>query len=131
MTPKRKKLFAAGLVSISLLFGIGVPWFLFFDGGYHAELWLARFDRATWIENKMDGMQSPRRLMVKSLVRRLNPGMSRVEVEQLIGRPDYERSGWQAYRIGYPRWAAFCLDYDLFEVYYEADRLVRMRVRST
>ncbi|MBU4271622.1 MAG: outer membrane protein assembly factor BamE [Planctomycetes bacterium] len=130
MTPKQKKLLSVGFVLISLLFGVGVPWFLFFGGGYQAELWLARFDRAAWIENKMEKMQSPRRPMVKSLMRQLKPGMSRREVEELIGKPDYEHRGWHSYRIGYPRWQA-SLDYDVFEVYYEREQLVKMRVRNT
>jgi len=131
MTPKQKKRLSVALILVSVLFGAGILWFLHFDGGYQAELWLARFDRPAWIENKMDGVRSPRRPMVKSLMRQLRPGMSREQVEGIIGKPDYEYSGWQAYGIGFPRWAAFCLDCDVFEVYYEADRLARMRVRST
>lgn len=130
MTPKRKKMFSVGLLTISLLVGALVLWFLFLDGGYQAELWLSRFDRAAWIENKMEKRQSPRRAMVKSLMGQLRPGMSRGEVEELIGRPDYELSGWHCYDIGYPRWA-FRLDYDVFEVYYEREQLAKMRVRST
>jgi hypothetical protein len=131
MKPRRKKQIAVGFAIVSVLFGVGTPWFLFFGGGYHAELWLARFDQRAWNENQVQGMQSPRRPMVKALMRRLTMGMNRLEVETLIGKPDYEMMGWQAYKIGYPRWAAFCLDYDVFEVSYEADRLVRMRVRNT
>jgi hypothetical protein len=132
MTPRRKKQIVVGFaIVLSLLLSIGTSWFVFFGGGYHAELWLAGFDQQVWKENQMQGMQSPRRPMVKSLMRRLPRGLSRLEVEALIGKPDYEMMGWQAYKIGYPRWAAFCLDYDVFEVSYQADRLVRMRVRNT
>lgn len=78
----------------------------------------------------MAGTQSPRRPMIKSLMRQLRPGMNRSDVENLIGRPDYVQDGWQAYKIGYPRWQ-FSLDYDVFEVSYEQEKLVRMRVRNT
>ena len=130
MTPKQKKMLSVGLIFISLLFAVVPWWFLFGGGGYQAELWLARFDRAAWIENKMEEMRSPRRPMVKSLMRQLKPGMSRQEVEKLIGKPDYERGGWHSYDIGYPRWQ-LSFDYDVFEVSYEREQLVKMRVRNT
>ena len=131
MPPRRRRQIAWGLAAVSALFGVGTPWFLLFGGGYQAELWLARYDQGAWIANRMEGRQSPRRPMVKSLMRRLKPGMSRRAVEDLIGKPDHERAGWHIYDIGYPRWDAFALDYDVFEVRYEHEQLVGMRVRST
>lgn len=131
MLPIRRRQLAGGFAAVSVLFGVGTPWFLLFGGGYQAELWLARFDRGAWVANQIEGRQSPRRPMVKSLVRRLDLGMSRREVEELIGKPDFEREGWHQYDIGYPRWDAFALDYDVFEVRYQDEQLVDMRVRST
>jgi hypothetical protein len=131
MTRKRKTQLAVGFAVVSVLFVVGVPWFFLFDGAYQTELWLARFDRAAWIENRTEGLYSPRRPMVRSLMRQLKLGMSREEVEGLIGKPDYEMEGWQSYSIGFPRWAGACLDPDVFEVQYERGRLVSMRVRNT
>jgi hypothetical protein len=108
----------------------GAIWFWFFRGDYESELWLARFNQAVWLENKMDGIYSPRRPMTRSVMRHLARGMTRQQVEALLGSANYERRGWQAYDIGYPRWA-FALDYDVFEVRYEHERLVEMRIRST
>ncbi len=130
MTTRRKKLFIAALVVFAAA-DFGIVWFFFFRGGYHTELWLGQFNQAVWLENKSEGIHSPRRPMVKAVMRRLAPGMSRQEVEALVGPPDYEMRGWQAYQIGYPRWAAFALDYDVLEIRYEQERLVEMRVRST
>lgn len=133
MTTKRTKLFVAGILAILILVlaNVGIRWFFFSRGGYHAELWLGRFDQAVWLENKAEGMHSPRRPMVKAVMRRLAPGMTRQQVEALLGPPDYEMRGWQAYHVGYPRWAVFALDYDVFEVRYEEESLIEMRVRST
>jgi hypothetical protein len=131
MTPTRKQRLCLAFLFVSILFEAGVPWFFFFKGGYHTELWLARFDRPAWIENRMEGMHSPRRPMVKSLMRKLKRGMTRDQVESLIGKPDYEHTGWEAYKIGFPRWGVLYFDYDVFEVYFERDHLVSMRVRNT
>jgi len=76
MTPSRRKQLGTVLAVVVVLFGAGVAWFFLFGGGYHAELWLGRFDQATWIDNRMEGTHSPRRPMVRSLMRRLKPGMS-------------------------------------------------------
>jgi hypothetical protein len=132
MTTKRKKLVVAAILLLALaLANAGFIWFSFFRGGYQAELWLGRFDQGVWLENKSDGMHSPRRPMVKAVMRRLAPGMTRQQVEALLGPASYNMRGWQAYHVGYPRWAAFALDHDVFEVRYEQERLVEMRVRST
>ena len=126
MTSRRK----AVLVASELLLAFVIVWFYWLRGGYQVELWLARFDQRVWAENQMQGMRSPRRPMVKSLVRLLHRGMSRSDVESIIGKPDYEMRGWQAYKIGYPRWWA-TFDYDVFEVLYERDHLMDTRVRNT
>ena len=131
MRPKLKKWIGRWLVGISLLLPVGVIWFCFLGGGYHAEFWLARFDRSAWVENRTKGLHSPRRSMIKSLMRHLKPGMSRKEVEGFIGKPDRENAGWQTYMIGFPRWDAFYFDPDVFEVLYEDGRLAGMRVRNT
>ena len=128
MATRRKKLFVAAFL---ILANVGIVWFLFFRGGYVTELWLERFDHAVWIENKTEGRRSPRRPMVKSVMRHLVPGMTHQQVEALLGPADYEMLGWRAYHVGYPRWTAFALDYDVFEVRYEHERLIEMRVRST
>jgi len=128
MTTRRKQLFLAALV---ILPAIGIIWLDFLGGGYHAELWLKRFDQSVWLENKTEGLYSPRRPMVKSVMRHLKLGMARQEVEKLLGPADRERWGWQAYHIGFPRWETFALDADVFELRYEHGRLVEMRIQST
>ena len=45
MAPRPRQQIAWGCFAISVLFGMGTLWFLFFGGGYQAELWLARYDR--------------------------------------------------------------------------------------
>ena len=133
MRPELKKRLSLGLIGVSLVCGaLGGFWFCFLGGAYELELWSARFDSDKWIQNKRtDQMYSCRRPMAKSLMRQLKPGASREEVEKLIGKPDRVAQGWQAYNIGFPRWDAFYLDNDVFEVLYEHNRLVRTRVRST
>jgi hypothetical protein len=133
MRPKVKKRLSLWLIGFLLICAaIGAIWFCFLGGGYELELWQARFDSDKWIQNtRTDRIYSCRRPMVKSLMRQLKPGMSREEVEKLIGKPDYARDGWPAYNIGFPRWDPFYLDNDVFEVLYEHDHLVRTRVRNT
>jgi hypothetical protein len=130
MSTKRNKLFLITIL-ILLLADAGIVWFFFFRGGYHVELWLGRFDQTVWLENKTEGRYSPRRPMVRAVMRRLEPGMTRQQLESLLGPADYERRGWQAYRVGHPRWAAFNFDYDVLEIRYEHERLVEVRVRNT
>jgi len=129
MTTRRKNLLVAALV---VLLTIGLIWFGFFGGGYHLELWLGRFNQSVWLENKTEGRHSPRRPMVKSLMRHLALGMTRQQVEALLGPATYQsQADWQTYDVGYPRWDPFALDHDVFEVRYEHNRLVEMRVRNT
>ena len=57
--------------------------------------------------------------------------MSRLEAEELIGKPDYKRAGLAGIPDRVPTVGCFFLDYDVFEVRYEHEQLVSMRVRST
>ncbi len=117
---------------LGLALGFAIPnWFFFGRGGYNAEFYLRSFDESTWRANKMDGLHSPRRQMVRSLMKRLEVGMDRKTVEEILGTPDYIMLGWQSYRIGHPHWSAFAIDHDVFEIRYEKERLIEMRVRST
>lgn len=129
MTAKRKQFI---VVSLVVLASVGFIWFCIFGGGYHVELWLGRFDQSVWLENKTEGRHSPRRPMVKSLMRHLTPGMTRQQVETLLGPASYQvHADWQTYDVGHPRWDPFALDHDVFEVRYEQERLVEMRFRNT
>ena len=51
-----------------------------------------RFDRARWIAVAgQGGVRNPRQRMVKDLMRRyLRNGMTKHEVRQLLGKPDYD-----------------------------------------
>ena len=83
-----------------------------------------RFDAEVWKAQRFSGARdNPRAAMTADLRPRLTPGMTRAEVEALLGGPDSEeRAGVARYSLG----AGYGVDYDYFTVHYDpAGRLVR------
>lgn len=88
------------------------------------------FNSQVWKAHRFSAERdNPRGPMVPDLRPRLHPGMTRAEVEALLGPPDAQRGpGRSDYAIGVP---GYGVDYDHFVVEYDAaGRLTRTFVAT-
>jgi hypothetical protein len=100
--------------------------------GYRAEFWMREFDADTW-RNESDHLaHTERRKMIRDLTRNhLHTGMTREDVEALLGKPTWESPDRAKYWLGYPRWHP-TFDHDVLEVFYdESGKMTDFRVRNT
>lgn len=107
---------------VALVIGICVLLVLVVGVWRHAHRTV--FDRAIWLSaSGTDRTDNPRRPMAEDLQRRLlHKGMTRRQVEAIIGKPDstseYDRErGIEDYRLGY--WSFLGDDVSDLQVYYD------------
>ena len=87
--------------------------------GFDAALWKAQHDRDETLEN-------PRASMVGSLIDvRLQTGMTRAAVLELLGPPEFQRNGNDYYTLGR---APYGIDYEYLVVHYEQDKVTLAKV---
>ena len=88
-----------------------------------------KFNRDLWHQyDNNDDPDNPRASMVSDLRwRYLDTGMTRAEVEKLLGTPDFKkRDDMYSYNLG--MWSGFRIDYDSLDIHFDPDgRLINVR----
>lgn len=76
------------------------------------------FDSRVWRDaaDSLD-QNNPRAAMVADIRRRLEPGMSKGDVKELLGIPEMERPSCFLYILG--AWSGFRVDYDALEIEFD------------
>ena len=88
-----------------------------------------KFNRYLWHQySSDDNPDNPRASMVSDLRwQYLDKGMTRTEVKELLGTPDFERrDDLYSYNLG--MWSGFRIDYDSLDIHFDSNgRLINVR----
>lgn len=89
----------------------------------------SRFESARWkAESANESHENPRAGMIVSLEKELKPGMSRADIESLLGEPEGKEGNRYSYFVGT---VGYGVDLDEFVIEFDAEgRLARFYIRQ-